>query len=178
MVPDPYITKMRGVNLKMKKCNFICLAFILFGLSSCASRQKPEIYKTSGFVLDENRNPVFQYGIEIKDQKGRSFYTETDKNGMFYFTNIESGEYEIRGSKKDYGKIPPGKEVLNELGMLCYQVNTADSIINFAERDIEKGRYEEALNKLDSIFYEGNSIIGEYILFVKNKIQEANYEES
>lgn len=152
-----------------------CLAFIgmVLLLSSCkTTRNFNDKTNLTVFIVDENDRAVEDYEIIISAEttirKPLTLSCMTNKTGLCIFNNINLNEYNLYGQKTGYSKIKTEVINLSSCGeLLCYRVCSADYTLNDAENLYKKEKYQKALELLDDLCTDNDSLLQSIVCFYK-----------
>lgn len=172
---------------KIIKIFMITLCFVL--VVSCATNKGNKIIETdfvTGFVMDENRNPVPDYGISVYRNEEKLDVFFSDSKGMFCIKEPVKGIVWVKGEKNGYSKIIDEKNEKKEKknpsrsqkeNILFYQVYSADWAFDMAEKYILLEQFDKARNVLKQINYEINTPLSECMSFYIKKINQLEKEK-
>lgn len=143
---------------KYKKIFFLCLLFLIILFSGCVSKNK--IIKNGNFcgiILDENNNPIPNYYVCCFNNSFNKMGTYTNSSGIFFFQNMEIGNYFLSGHKENFGNIE-NKEFYYDGGssMLCCQVASLQELLFQIDKCIENKEFEKGLELTNQICVEEN----------------------
>lgn len=171
---------MQKEKLKMKRdkntgVSFGALLVLLF--SSCAGTPKMQNKVFTVMILDESSVPVKEMEVEVKSSSGKDFKIWTNEEGLFYLTGMKNGVFQINGSKEGYSDLKEKISVNDFQKIYCFQVFSADYILDEIESLVSSGRNKEALKKLEMINPGKNKNLKECISFYKKEIHKEEKNE-
>jgi len=171
--------KVKGFYLHL--CLMLCICYV-----SCSSVPvKIQTADLCGLVIDENNRPIEDFVISVIGLGGECKTGVTGRNGLFMIADIQTGILDIVGFKNGYAKYRDKKyEFYSREKILCIQVNSADAILDKADRYLSAGRVEEAESEiseicckdckvLERVISEYKKVIGERKNDKKNKISDS-----
>ena len=168
---------------------FIVMIFAVVAFAACKS--------TKGFegnanltilIVDENDRAVDDFEISLYQKKkvipDFESCVSTNKNGLCVFYNIAGGEYVLKGQKNGYSKIAFGQfDFNNRSDLYCYRVYSADFILEQTEQFYKKSEYQKALELLETICSDDNTLLQNTVSFYKaygyarlNQKEKAGFE--
>lgn len=150
----------------------ISWVFLCSVLCSCAGNPKNEKKIFSALIIDEKSNPVADMEVNVKSGTGNRLKVWTDPEGMFFLSEEKAGSFHIHGEKSGFTVLDENVEVRNLDKIYCFQVQSADSVLDEVESLLVVDRNKEAIKKLDLIFTERNKNLKECVSFYKKKISK------
>lgn len=97
-----------------------------------------------GKVTDENGNAVAGYALKLEKKDA-----VTDASGIFYFDDLNSGEYKLSGGKKGYTHYEEKVFFGDKRELYVIQVETIESFFLKVEEAVEAEDMEWALEMLE-----------------------------
>ena len=171
-----------------KKRSFIILIMAAFAFFSCKTTKD---FKGNAnltiMIVDENDRAVEDFEISIYRKKVIPYlksFVLTNKNGLCVSYNIPGGEYILKGQKSGYSKITSSLlDFYNRSDLYCYRVYSADFILEQTEQFYKKSEYQKALELLETICSDDNTLLQNTVSFYKaygyarlNQKEKAGFE--
>lgn len=153
---------MRKIGIEV----FGCLV-LMTGVISCASKKGfSGGSELCGVVLDEKNRGVADYVVTCSRNGIGTFTAVTGENGMFVFSNMKCGRYEVTGEKIGYGKIVGDEFNFNSRGkILCCKVNSLEGVLMAVENQIKCKNYVVAKKLLQDVSFEKGTPMEATVLF-------------
>lgn len=144
------------IKFFFRETTFLLIAFLLFGCASVPG--KTGAGDLCGFVVDEDSNPVKDCIVSCRKEKGLWKRTITDERGLFCFSELSFGKYEIVTEKNSYENSQV-KEIsfYDRSKIFCVQTKSIKKMADLIEENIICENYAEAKNLIGSIKIEEKS---------------------
>ena len=181
-------------TLALAICNELNIPYEQFNASNDNKARLKEIidkalsYDRFVLIVDENDRAVKDFEVLLYRNKkiipDFENHISTNKNGLCIFYNIPGGEYDVSAQKGGYTKITSEKlNFENRSELYCYRVYSADFILEQTEQFYKKSEYQKALELLETICSDDNTLLQNTVSFYKaygyarlNQKEKAGFE--
>lgn len=160
--------------MKLKILFYLMVITAAVTMSGCAS--KPKLNgkgRLCGVVIDENNEPVPDFIISCRKDKGLWKCTMTGSEGLFVFEDMPLGIYSFKGTKECYLDFYEEDYVFNDRSkVFCFQLSSIDNALDKTEQMIIYGDYEQAVTLLDQIKCEKNLEAKKVLAYYRDYLTE------
>ena len=157
--------------MKGKYISLVALLIFIFCNVSCATSLQFENPIFTGFVFDENNNPVSGMEIKVRGGSGFNQKTRTNDSGLFQIYHLKKGNVTVQGKKEGCTKLDAKLKINDFTTVYCMKVISADSVLEQAVEFAKAEEFENAFNLLESLEYSHGSELEKCVAFYKTTLK-------
>lgn len=155
-----------------KKFIYLYLFSSLLLITGCASTSIRGKSYLCGVIVGENNKPIPDFVVTCSGKGKIKNIATTNESGIFIMNNILPGKYNISGKKNGYGLIHETINLKSKEKVLCFKVNSIESVINSVKKQMISGNYEIAKQMLNDIYFEKNTPEEITVLFYQTYLEK------